>query len=221
MFKVKLVLPSDYPSSPPKGAQTPNLHSRNPRCTQHAALSDSESPSARALSGYFLTRIYHPNISKAGEICVNTLKKDWQSSLGIGHVLQVVRCLLINPFPESALNEEAGKDFMEDYDEYCKKARMYTEVHARASSKKADGAGGDEITEVSAAHRALCLICPLAARRLRVALAVTAAAAWFRSRCCRVRHVCQGEPLEKKQKPVDSKAAEKRRAEKKKSLKRL
>ena len=221
MFKVKLVLPSDYPSSPPKGAQTPNLHSRNPRCTQHTALSDSESPSARALSGYFLTRIYHPNISKAGEICVNTLKKDWQSSLGIGHVLQVVRCLLINPFPESALNEEAGKDFMEDYDEYCKKARMYTEVHARASSKKADGAGGDEITEVSAAHRALCLICPLAARRLRVALAVTAAAAWFRSRCCRVRHVCQGEPLEKKQKPVDSKAAEKRRAEKKKSLKRL
>ena len=221
MFKVKLVLPSDYPSSPPKGAQTPNLDSRNPRCTQHTALSDSESPSARALSGYFLTRIYHPNISKAGEICVNTLKKDWQSSLGIGHVLQVVRCLLINPFPESALNEEAGKDFMEDYDEYCKKARMYTEVHARASSKKADGAGGDEITEVSAAHRALCLICPLAARRLRVALAVTAAAAWFRSRCGRVRHVCQGEPLEKKQKPVDSKAAEKRRAEKKKSLKRL
>ena len=33
-------------------------------------------------------------------------------------MLQVVRCLLINPFPESALNEEAGKDFMEDYEEY-------------------------------------------------------------------------------------------------------
>jgi ubiquitin-conjugating enzyme E2 S len=95
------VLPSDYPSAPPKG--------------------------------YFLTRIYHPNISKAGEICVNTLKKDWQSSLGIGHVLQVVRCLLINPFPESALNEEAGKDFMEDYEEYCKKAKMYTEVCAAAA----------------------------------------------------------------------------------------
>jgi hypothetical protein len=35
--------------------------------------------------------------------------------------------------------------------------------------------------------------------------------------CC----AAQGEPLEKKQKPVDSKAAEKRRADKKKSLKRL
>ncbi len=30
---------------------------------------------------------------------------------------QVVRCLMINPFPESALNEEAGKLFMEEYDE--------------------------------------------------------------------------------------------------------
>lgn len=148
VFKVKLVLPSDYPSAPPKG--------------------------------YFLTRIYHPNISKAGEICVNTLKKDWQSSLGIGHVLQVVRCLLINPFPESALNEEAGKDFMEDYEEYCKKAKMYTEVHASKGKKgggTAEGSSGDD---------------------------------------------AEGEPLEKKQKPVDaSKAAEKRRAEKKKSLKRL
>ena len=57
------MLPSDYPSAPPKG--------------------------------YFLTRIYHPNISKAGEICVNTLKKDWSSDLGIGHVLQARAPLLL------------------------------------------------------------------------------------------------------------------------------
>ena len=46
--------------------------------------------------------------------------------VGVGHVLQVVRCLLINPFPESALNEEAGKLLMEDYDQYFKKARART-----------------------------------------------------------------------------------------------
>ena len=28
--------------------------------------------------GYFLTKIFHPNVSLAGEICVNTLKKDWE-----------------------------------------------------------------------------------------------------------------------------------------------
>ena len=54
---MKLVLPAEYPHSPPKG--------------------------------FFLTRIFHPNISKSGEICVNTLKKDWRKDLGIGHVLQV------------------------------------------------------------------------------------------------------------------------------------
>ena len=29
------------------------------------------------LLGYFLTKIFHPNVSEKGEICVNTLKKDW------------------------------------------------------------------------------------------------------------------------------------------------
>ena len=154
---------------------------------------------------------------------MNTLKKDWQSSLGIGHVLQVVRCLLINPFPESALNEEAGKDFMEDYDEYCKKAKMYTEVHARASSKKADGSSAEDILEVSAPHRALRLIGPPARKatpcrsRRGCRCRVVSLTLWSRAS----RGPWQGEPLEKKQKPVDSKAAEKRRIEKKKSLKRL
>jgi len=27
--------------------------------------------------GYFNTKIFHPNVSEKGEICVNTLKKDW------------------------------------------------------------------------------------------------------------------------------------------------
>ena len=39
--------------------------------------------------GYFLTKIFHPNIATNGEICVNTLKKDWNPSLGLRHVLIV------------------------------------------------------------------------------------------------------------------------------------
>ena len=146
--------------------------------------------SVRWCAGYFVTRIFHPNIAKNGEICVNTLKKDWKPTLGLRHVLlvspfwipiisyvenlvpilrtlslyggflvemkyhvmdcsfsrrlcwrpiyiwlhtsltfqhdvQVVRCLLIEPFPESALNEEAGKMLMEDYEGYAKHARSF------------------------------------------------------------------------------------------------
>ncbi|KAF7098323.1 hypothetical protein CFC21_100071 [Triticum aestivum] len=59
--------------------------------------------------GFFSTKIFHPNIATSGEICVNTLKKDWNPSLGLRHVLLVVRCLLIEPFPESALNKHKNK----------------------------------------------------------------------------------------------------------------
>ena len=40
---------------------------------------------------------------------MNTLKKDWKPDLGIKHILLTIKCLLIVPNPESALNEEAGK----------------------------------------------------------------------------------------------------------------
>ena len=89
--------------------------------------------------------------------------------------------MLINPFPESALNDEAGKLFMEDYAAYFKKAQMMAEVHASrgAGSSKGDASAVD----VSDAD---------------------------------------GEPVEKRQKPVQvDKAAEKRQKEKKKALKRL
>jgi ubiquitin-conjugating enzyme E2 S len=81
---------------------------------------------------YLLTKIFHPNIAPTGEVCVNTLKRDWQpTNWSIPNILQVIRCLLIVPFPESALNEEAGKLFMESYDEYADHARMMTQVHAQ------------------------------------------------------------------------------------------
>lgn len=45
--------------------------------------------------------------------------------------LQTIKCLLIVPNPESALNEEAGKLLLEDYEEYYKRASMMTEIHAQ------------------------------------------------------------------------------------------
>lgn len=38
---------------------------------------------------FFLTKIFHPNVAANGEICVNTLKKDWKPDLGIKHILLV------------------------------------------------------------------------------------------------------------------------------------
>lgn len=101
-----------------------------------------------ARAGYFLTKIFHPNISKAGEICVNTLKRDWKEDIALGHIMAVIRCLLINPFPESALNDDAAKLFMEDYAEYAKQARLMCEIHARP--KLADRINGNAEADGSA-----------------------------------------------------------------------
>ncbi|KAI8983553.1 ubiquitin-conjugating enzyme/RWD-like protein, partial [Pilobolus umbonatus] len=85
--------------------------------------------------GYFQTKIFHPNVSPTGEICVNTLKKDWKPELGIEQVLLTIKCLLIVPNAESALNEEAGKLLLEQYDVYAKRASLYTSIHAKAGKQ--------------------------------------------------------------------------------------
>ncbi|CEG67551.1 Putative Ubiquitin-conjugating enzyme E2 S [Rhizopus microsporus] len=86
--------------------------------------------------GYFMTKIFHPNVSDKGEICVNTLKKDWKPELGIRHVLLAIKCLLIVPNPESALNEEAGKLLLEQYEDYAKRARLYTSIQAKSGKSQ-------------------------------------------------------------------------------------
>lgn len=51
----------------------------------------------------------------------------------------VIRCLLIEPFPESALNEEAAKLMLEEYDEYFRRAKMFTSIHAKVSGVQGQG----------------------------------------------------------------------------------
>lgn len=99
--------------------------------------------------GYFVTKIFHPNVSAKGEICVNTLKKDWKPELGIRHVLLTVKCLLINPNPESALNEEAGKLLLEKYEDYCKRAALMTSVHAKKTKWEDVSAASNDSSESS------------------------------------------------------------------------
>ena len=61
-------------------------------------------------------------------------------------------------FPESSLNDEAGKLFMDSYDEYAKRARLMTSVHAMKSAKPPamglkNGDAADESADVCAAKR--------------------------------------------------------------------
>ncbi|CAG9462946.1 unnamed protein product [Pedinophyceae sp. YPF-701] len=97
-----------------------------------------------APKGWFTTRIFHPNVQpSSGEICVNVLKKDWKPDLGVRHVLLVIRCLLIEPNPDSALNEEAGKLLLEDFEEFSRRAKLMTQIHAKPKTVAAGDANGE------------------------------------------------------------------------------
>jgi len=99
---------------------------------------------------FFLTKIFHPNVSKKGEICVNTLKKDWKEDLGIKHILLTIKCLMIVPNPESSLNEDASRLLLENYDDYFKHAKLWTSIHApkpvAASSSTTEGGSSSTAT---------------------------------------------------------------------------
>ena len=60
--------------------------------------------------------------------------------------LQTIKCLLIYPNPESALNEEAGRLLLEHYNDYSSRARMMTGIHAKPSRGSEAGASGSDVT---------------------------------------------------------------------------
>jgi ubiquitin-conjugating enzyme E2 S len=106
-------------------------------------------------TAHFLTKVYHPNIEPTnGAVCVNTLKRDWKADHTLRHCLAVIRCLLLQPFPDSALNEDAGRLFMESYEEYCKRARLHADVHGRTVSlaqRPSSGGSGNTNSSISKA----------------------------------------------------------------------
>nr|XP_022917586.1 ubiquitin-conjugating enzyme E2 S [Onthophagus taurus] len=104
---------------------------------------------------YFITKIFHPNVASNGEICVNTLKKDWKPDLGIKHILLTIKCLLIVPNAESALNEEAGKLLLEQYDDYFQRAKMMTEIHAQTQKACKTGSGDGPLAKKHAGDKKL------------------------------------------------------------------
>jgi len=82
----------------------------------------------------FKTRIFHPNVAEeTGAVCLETLKRDWDPKLTLKDILITISCLLIQPNPDSALNQKAGALIQEDYDAFARQARLMTRIHAPVS----------------------------------------------------------------------------------------
>lgn len=78
----------------------------------------------------FLTKIYHPNVSTNGAICLDILKDNWSPALTVGKVLLSICSLLTDANPKDPLMPEIAEQFIRNRQEFDDTARAWTQRFA-------------------------------------------------------------------------------------------
>lgn len=79
----------------------------------------------------FNTKIFHPNISRKGTICMDILAEEWSPALTLVKILISISSLLASPNPDDPMDTESATMYQENYDCYQKTARNWTDMYAK------------------------------------------------------------------------------------------
>lgn len=78
----------------------------------------------------FETRIYHPNVTFQGDICLDILRTLWHPSYSIWTVMFTLHFLLVEPRVEDFVNLDVHLHCVRDYPGFEEKARRWTKLYA-------------------------------------------------------------------------------------------
>ena len=75
----------------------------------------------------FTTQMFHPNIYKDGNICLDILKENWSPTYDVMAILSSIQLLLNEPNPASPANGEAADLYVRNKREYDRRVKEVVE----------------------------------------------------------------------------------------------
>lgn len=78
----------------------------------------------------FSTPVYHPNIDRYGNICIDILKQNWTPAISVSKLLISICSLLDDPNPDDPLEANISLMYKTNKPEFTRLAREYTLKYA-------------------------------------------------------------------------------------------
>ena len=78
----------------------------------------------------FLTKIYHPNVSDKGEICMQAIESNWVPTRNANFVIEYLLTMIKAPEPENPQDNAIAELYKSNYNAWAATAAEWTVAHA-------------------------------------------------------------------------------------------